>query len=116
MTVTQQLQRLSKSKFRRSQRLSRKLLTYAKKQGIDTLEKHTRDLLSKRLFVAYPFKDGKQTPYKGHPVFLAQHGTATCCRSCLSKWYDIPKGKPISAADQEMIISLIRGWLCKRIN
>lgn len=37
--------------------------------------------------------DGKQTPMRGHPVFIAQHATATCCRECLKKWHNIKKRK-----------------------
>jgi hypothetical protein len=36
------------------------------------------DFLSKRLAAASPPNDGKQTPFKGHPVFTVQHATATC--------------------------------------
>lgn len=35
---------------------------------------------------------GRQTPYRGHPVFVAQHAAATCCRTCLERWHAIPAG------------------------
>jgi hypothetical protein len=33
---------------------------------------------------------------RGHPVFIAQHATATCCRGCLAKWHDIPAGRALT--------------------
>ena len=41
----------------------------------------------KRIAPKEPLNDGKQTPMKGHPVFIAQHATATCCRECTRKWH-----------------------------
>lgn len=43
---------------------------------MDTIEKHAIDFVEKRLAPAYIPNDGKQTPFKGHPVFIAQHATA----------------------------------------
>jgi len=45
------------------------------------------DFITARLAPALLKNDGKQTPMRGHPVFIAQHATATCCRRCLWKWY-----------------------------
>lgn len=47
-------------------------------------EQHARDFISKRI-PAVILNDGKQTPMKNHPVFIAQHATASCCRGCLYK-------------------------------
>ena len=58
-----------------------------------------------------PARDGKQTPYRGHPVFIAQHATATCCRGCLEKWHGIPRGVPLTEADMERIVAVIGRWL-----
>ena len=52
-------------------------------RGMDVVRRHAAELLAKRLAPAAPRKDGKQTPYRGHPVSVAQHATATCCRGCL---------------------------------
>ena len=73
------LKKLSLSKFRSSFHLKEKDKEYIKKQGIDTIRKHAYDFVSERL-KPNNMKDGKQTPYKGHPVFIAQHATACCCR------------------------------------
>ncbi len=32
---------------------------------------------------------------KGHPVFVAQHATATCCRECIRKWHKNTTGKRV---------------------
>ncbi|MGQ0680283.1 MAG: DUF4186 family protein [Actinomycetota bacterium] len=54
-------------------------------RGITTVLKHAQELIASRLAPAEPRNDGKQTPYRGHPVFIAQHATATCCRTCLGR-------------------------------
>ena len=43
--------------------------------------------------------DGRQTPMRNHPVFVAQHATATCCRGCLARWHGIPPGRELTADD-----------------
>ncbi|MGV9305492.1 DUF4186 family protein [Nonomuraea sp. NPDC003727] len=55
------------------------------------------DLIARRLVPAEPYKDGEQTPCRGHPVFVAQHATATCCRTCLHRWHDIPRGRELTS-------------------
>ena len=62
-----------------------------------------------------PEKDGKQTPFKGHPVFKAQHATACCCRGCLEKWYRVKAGKELTPAHEEKIVNLIMAWLEKEM-
>ena len=58
-----------------------------------------------------PYKDGKQTPYRGHPVFVAQHATATCCRSCLERWHGIPKGRELRTDEQAYAVDVICRWI-----
>ena len=60
--------------------------------------------------------DGAQTPMKGHPVFIAQHATATCCRSCLYKWHKIAKNKELSSEEIDYIVDIIMTWIAKKIN
>jgi hypothetical protein len=48
---------------------------------------------------------------KGHPVFIAQHATATCCRGCIQKWHGIKKGKELSDQEIQFLIELIMGWI-----
>ena len=76
-----------------------------------TIVEHARDFIGRRLAPALPVNDGKQTPFKGHPVFVAQHATATCCRSCLEKWHRIPQGRVLTSAEQDHVVSAIAMWL-----
>ena len=69
----------------------------------------------KRLTTAEPANDGGQTPMrgapKGHPVFLAQHATAACCRGCLEKRHGIPKGRELTASEQQYVADIIMRWI-----
>jgi len=78
---------------------------------MDTVREHAAALLAKRLAPTAPHKDGKQTPYRGHPVFVAQHATATCCRSCLQRWHGIPKGRELTADEQAYAVDVICRWI-----
>jgi hypothetical protein len=71
------------------------------------------DLVSKRLGAAKPRNDGKQTPFRGHPAFIAQHATATCCRGCLSKWHGIEKAKALRPVELTHVMAVIERWLRK---
>lgn len=72
--------RLSKSQFRSRFHLQPKDFDYIDKNlGIETIQQHAYDFINKRLAPAKIINDGKQTPMRGHPVFIAQHATATCC-------------------------------------
>jgi hypothetical protein len=76
--------------------------------------KHAADFIDKRLAPASPANDGKQTPWHNHPVFVAQHATATCCRGCLQKWHRIPQGRVLTAEEQQYIVQVIGGWLSRQ--
>jgi hypothetical protein len=86
-------------------------LRYLERKGLRTVLADADDLLMKRLGAASPRNDGKQTPFKGHPVFVAQHATATCCRGCLAKWHGIRKGEALQPAELEHIAAVIERWL-----
>lgn len=72
---------------------------------------HAYDFITKRLAPKNPLNDGKQTPFKGHPVFTSQHATATCCRGCLSKWHKIEKDKELTKEEIDYIVSVIMEWI-----
>ncbi len=105
------LNRLSKSKFRSSFKLTSKDIEYIDRIGLVKIESHARDFIKEKLVPGNPKNDGKQTPFKGHPVFKAQHATATCCRSCLEKWHRIGKNKLLAQDEQDFIISIIMDWI-----
>lgn len=107
---------LSKSKFRSRFKLKPVDIEYLDKKGLETIEKHARDFVTGRLAAEEPKNDGKQTPMKGHPVFIAQHATGTCCRKCLFKWHGITRGKPLSNSEIDYIISVLMGWINNQID
>ena len=80
-------------------------------RGMDSVREHAAETLAKRLAPTAPHKDGKQTPYRGHPVFVAQHATATCCRSCLQRWHGIPKGRELTTDEQAYAVNVICRWI-----
>ena len=103
--------RLAGSNFRRRFRLGDKEREYLRGRGLPVVLDHARDFIAKRLAPADPPNDGRQTPMRGHPVFIAQHATATCCRSCLAKWHGIPAGRTLEAAEVDHVIHAIERWL-----
>ena len=105
------LYRLSRSKFRSSFHLSQKDKEYIQAKGLDTIRAHCTDFVHTRLAPADPANDGKQTPYRGHPVFTAQHATATCCRTGVAKWHKIPQGRPMTTQEENYITELIMAWI-----
>ena len=105
---------LAQSDFRRKFRLRGADLDYLRDKGLPLVMRHAADFVEKRLAPAVIANDGKQTPMRGHPVFVAQHATATCCRTCLSKWHGIAAGQWLSAQEQGYIIAVIRQWLNQR--
>ena len=102
---------LAKSSFRQRFHLKDNDKEYLSNKGMNTILTHADDFISKRLAPAFPTNDGKQTPFKGHPVFVAQHATACCCRGCLAKWHQIPKGKPLSDNEIAYISAVLEHWL-----
>ena len=103
--------KLAASPFRSRFRLGPKEQAYLEARGLGTVLGHARDFVAKRLAPANPLNDGKQTPWRGHPVFVAQHGTGTCCRSCLARWHGIPSGRELSADEQSHVVAAIERWL-----
>ena len=107
------LNNLSKSKFRSSFHLKEKEKKYIKDKGIETMKVHANEFILKRLAPKTIINDGKQTPMKGHPVFIAQHATATCCRECLYKWHKITKDRELTKEEIEYITNVIIKWIKK---
>jgi hypothetical protein len=107
------LLRLSRSAFRRRFRLDPRERSYLASKGLVAVLAHGRDFIAQRIAPANPTNDGKQTPFRGHPVFVAQHATATCCRGCIAKWHGIPRGKALSPDEQTYLIAVIETWLTR---
>ena len=109
--INKKLEELSKSKFRSSFHLRKYMIKYIEDKGMDTIKKHAVDFINQKLAPADPDNDGKQTPMKGHPVFIAQHATGCCCRGCLEKWHNIPKGRELTANQKNYIYCLLIKWI-----
>ncbi|MFD3592035.1 DUF4186 domain-containing protein [Nocardia sp. NPDC058640] len=105
------LRRIGQQPFRAKFRLYGRDRAIVDLRGIVTVRKHAEELIGTRLAPAEPRNDGKQTPYRGHPVFVAQHATATCCRTCLSKWHDIPAGHALTDPERTYVIDVITRWI-----
>lgn len=103
--------KLAQSPFRSRFRLGPRERAYLDAKGAEVILAHARDFVHKRLSAPNPLNDGKQTPMRGHPVFVAQHATGTCCRSCLMKWHGIAKGRGLSREEQAHIVNAIERWL-----
>jgi hypothetical protein len=103
--------KLALSPFRSRFMLGDKDRAYLERRGAALIREHAQDLIAKRLAPAQPHKDGKQTPWHGHPVFVAQHATGTCCRSCLAKWHEIERGRLLTLEEQEHVVDAIMRWL-----
>jgi hypothetical protein len=105
------LARIRKDRFRRSFRMGEAELAELHGKGLDVMLEHARGFVDTRLAAARPANDGKQTPWRGHPVFVAQHATATCCRKCMEKWHGIRRGAELTAEERAYIVRVIGRWL-----
>jgi len=105
---------LAKSSFRRRFALAAKERDYLASKGLAAVVDHARVFVARRLAPPRPTNDGRQTPFRGHPVFVAQHATATCCRGCLAKWHGIAAGRPLTREEQAHVVAAIERWLADR--
>ena len=115
MTIEEAFEKLARSPFRSRFHLSPKDKEYAEKLGTNALRTHAEDFIRTRLAPAEIPNDGKQTPMRGHPVFVAQHACACCCRGCLNKWYHVPLSTALSPAQQEKIADLLMAWIAREL-
>ena len=115
-TIPQKLASLKKSKFRSKFKLSQKDRDYIATKGLETIKEHAYQFINSRVAPDFPKNDGKQTPMRGHPVFIAQHATATCCRGCISKWHGIEKGRALNEEEVDFVVALIMGWIERQID
>lgn len=107
----QLFERLGQSKFRSRFHLKQSDIDYINSKGLDKIEEHARDFIAKREAPAVIPNDGKQTPMRGHPVFIAQHATATCCRECIRKWHKLQLGRELSQIQQDYLVDVIMIWI-----
>ena len=108
-------QKLARSKQIVSPPLGDPEKEYVQSRGIDILRLHATDFVNKRLAPADPKNDGRQTPLKGHPVFIAQHATGTSDRSKLEKFHGIKTGMELTEKDVSYVVSVILRWIQEQI-
>jgi Domain of unknown function (DUF4186) len=108
--------RLAVSAFRRKFKLQGRELAYLQTWGLPHVMKQAGDLIRQRLAPAEPKNDGRQTPWRNHPVFVAQHATATCCRGCLEKTHGIAKGHALDGAEMGHVLAALERWLRAQLN
>lgn len=109
--LTSLFERFSNDPFRRRFRLLGRELAHLQMWGIERVMKDARQLIQSRVAPASPKNDGRQTPWRNHPVFVAQHGTATCCRGCIAKWHQIEAGEELTSEQLDYLLNVVRHWL-----
>ena len=115
--IEKKLDSLSKSKFRSSFHLNKKMKEYVIEKGMDILRSHAHDFVLSHLAPTYPNNDGKQTPMKQvHPVFIAMHACACCCRGCLEKWHGIEKGRELTQKEIDYVVDILMTWINSQLN
>lgn len=105
------INKLQKSKFRSSFKLKQNDIDYINEKGMSMIKRHAVDFINQKLAPANPENDGKQTPMKNHPVFIAMHACACCCRTCLYKWHKIPMNKELTKDEKNYIYGLLIYWI-----
>ena len=109
--LDQRIRRITRAPFRSRFHLRGAELDYVLERGMGTVRRHAEDFIASRLAPSNPPRDGRQTPWKGHPVFLAQHATATCCRTCLHNSHGIAAGRALSPDEQTDVVAVICRWI-----
>ena len=84
---------------------------YVTSRGMDILRLHATDFVNKRLAPENPKNDGRQTPTKGHPVFIAQHATGCNDRDGLVEFFGIEKGRALTDEEVEKVVDAILRWI-----
>ena len=95
--------------------IDEKAMRHAHRKGEKQLKAAVRGRLQKYLAPANPTRDGRQTPFAGNAIYYAQHATATCCRTCLEYWYNIPKGREMTTTEFDFCAALIDRFLNERL-
>jgi hypothetical protein len=84
---------------------------YVTSRGMDILRLHATDFVNKRLAPKNPKNDGRQTPTKGHPVFIAQHACGCNDRDALEEFFGYEKGRELTEDEVSTIVDAILSWI-----
>jgi Domain of unknown function (DUF4186) len=109
--IDARIDRIARQRFRAKFHLRGRDRATVELRGMEAVREHAEELIARRLAPAAPLNDGKQTPYRGHPVFVAQHATATCCRSCLARNHDIAPGAELTGEERAYVVDVICRWI-----
>jgi hypothetical protein len=114
-TIDARLDALARQPFRARFHLRGRERALAHLRGLEAVRSHAEELLAARLAPARPRNDGRQTPYRGHPVFVAQHATGTCCRGCLERNHHISRGHSLTYEEQSYAVDVIMRWIEREV-
>jgi hypothetical protein len=113
--IDDRIDRASARPFGRRFHLRGRERATAEQRGPQTMRAHAAEIIADRLAPAEPRNDGRQTPYRNHPVFVAQHATGTCCRSCLETWHAIAKGHRLDRDERAYVVEVIGRWIDREL-
>ena len=113
--IEERIDRASARPFGRRFHLRGRERATAELRGPQMMRAHAAEIIAERLAPGAPRKDGRQTPYRNHPVFVAQHATATCCRSCLETWHGIAQGQRLDRAERAYVVEVIGRWIDREL-
>ena len=113
--IDEKLDVLAQQPFRARFHLRGRERALVELRGVRAIRSHADELIATRVAPANPRRDGKQTPYRNHPVFVAQHATATCCRGCLERNHQITRGHELTAAEQRYVTDVIMRWIEREV-
>jgi hypothetical protein len=92
-----------------------KAINHARRKGRRQLHEAARRRLETSVGKAGMAFDGRQTPREGNTICYAQHATASCCRTCIEYWHDIPKDRDLTADELSYLSTLVIAYLDERL-
>jgi predicted Fe-S protein YdhL (DUF1289 family) len=113
--IDERLDTLAEQPFRAGFHLRGRERALVQLRGLRAISSHADDLIATRVAPANPRRDGKQTPYRNHPVFVAQHATATCCRGCLERNHQIARGHALTPEERRYVTAVIMRWIEREV-
>lgn len=102
---------LQNDAFRARFKLREREISQLQNKSMDVILLEGARFINKRLAPLNPVNDGAQTPMKGHPIFVAQHATGTCCRGCLMQWHNISADHALTPTERQYILQVLTHWL-----
>jgi hypothetical protein len=102
------------NKFNQSFHLNYQEKQYIKQQGYLTLEKQAKHIITSKLKTK-PTNDGRQTPFRGNPIFKAQHATACSSRKAIQRWHRIPSYRQLTEEEIHHLTNKIMTWIRKEM-